>query len=221
MRSGSRDELLRGNLPAFERTFVPITVHATDAQNKAHTATYDVMPDYLAIGSDTDYVRVPMTPMTAQRIADAWGCQLSTRKICDDIYKAATVKLEPHPMTEMRESVATFLEYDAIVAAQRTASGKPLGALVAGNKKDVMVTNRLDEKPHRVAIYGWHKPDGLPIQPLYTGHVDWYTDYSHGIRLVKRAVTVDGHTRDFHHIAHNPDLAALVSDEGPLLRPSY
>ena len=26
--------------------------------------------------------------------------------------------------------------------------------------------------------------DGKPIQPLYTGHVNWYVDYSHGVRLV-------------------------------------
>jgi len=42
-----------------------------------------------------------------------------------------------------------------------------------------------------VAIYGWHKLDGKPIQPLYTGHVDWYVDYSHGIRLVSRTIYID------------------------------
>jgi hypothetical protein len=214
-------ELLRGNLPEFQRKFVPVTVQSTDAQNKNHSATYEVMPDYLAIGSDTDWVRVPMTPMTAQRLADAWGCLLSTRKISDDVYKAATVKLEPHPMTEARESVTTFLQYNDIVEAQRKAAGKTLGSLVAGNKKDVVITNRLDEKPHRIAIYGWHKRDGQAIQPLYIGHVDWYVDYSHGIRLIKRAVTVDGRVRDAHLVAHDPDLASLFSDEGPLLRPSY
>lgn len=214
-------EFLRGNLPEFQRKFVPITVQSTDPQNKTHSVTYEVMPDYLAIGSDTDWVRIPMTPMTAQRIADAWGCLLPTRKICDDVYKAATVKLEPHPMTEARESVATFLEFDGIVTKQLRAMGKPLGSLVAGNKKDVVISNRLDEKPHRVAIYGWHKTDGMAIQPLYIGHADWYTDYSHGIRLVKRIVSVDGRPRDAHLVAHDSDLASLLSDEGPLLRPSY
>ncbi len=47
-----------------------------------------------------------------------------------------------------------------------------------------------------MAIYGWHKPDGTPIQPLTTVHVDWYVDYSHGVRLAKRTVKVDGQSAD-------------------------
>lgn len=35
----------------------------------------------------------------------------------------------------------------------------------------------MDLKTNRVTIYGWHKLDGKPIQPLFTGHVDWYVDY--------------------------------------------
>ena len=42
------------------------------------------------------------------------------------------------------------------------------------------------ERPNRVAIYGWHYLNGQPIQPTYAGHVDWYIDYSHGIRPVRR-----------------------------------
>ena len=54
-------------------------VHVTfkDAAGKEHSATIDVMPDYLAIGGDPDFVRVPMTPMTAAHIADAFGCAVA------------------------------------------------------------------------------------------------------------------------------------------------
>jgi hypothetical protein len=83
------------------------------------------------------------------------------------------------------------------------------------------VTNRLSEKPNRVAIYGWHQPDGQPIQPLSIVHVNRYVDYSHGVRLVRRAVRVDGQTRDIRHVLQAPELHELLSDEGPLLRPSY
>ena len=31
------------------------------------------------------------------------------------------------------------------------------GALVSGDKKDVVVTNLLDSNPGRIAIYGWHR----------------------------------------------------------------
>lgn len=205
-------ELCRGNVPDFLRTLHPITVRA-----KNHTATFEVMPDYLAVGSDADFVRVPMTPMTAARVADAFGCALPTRKIVDEVYKAAMVKLEPRPLTEAREAVETFVQHHTIIERQRAGNT----GLVAGIKKDVVVTNRLAEKPHKVAIYGWHKLDGAPIQPLTIVHRDTYVDYSHGVRLMRRAVTVDGKPRDVRHVLYAADLHSLLSDEGPIIRPAY
>lgn len=212
-------EVLRGNLPEFLRSFQKVTVKAKDAAGKERVAVFEVMPDYLAVGSDSDFVRVPMTPQTAARIADAFGCALPTRKIVDEVYRAAMVKLEPKPMTEERESAATFLRHNAIIEEQR--AGKKLGELVAGIKKDVVVSNRLAEKPDRVAIYGWHKPDGKPIQPLTIVHRDTYVDYSHGVRLMRRTVTVDGTPRDVRHVLYAAESHGLLSDEGPVTRPAY
>ncbi len=70
-----------------------------------------------------------------------------------------------------------------------------------------------DPKPHRVAIYGWHQLNGQAIQPLYTGHVDWYVDYSHGIRLVYRKIKVDGRWMDYEAVLKNPLLKGLLCDE--------
>jgi hypothetical protein len=213
------DEIGRGNVPDFLRAFHKLKVTAKDTTGKERSAILEVMPDYLAVGSDTDFVRVPMSPTTAAYIADRFGCCLPTRKIVDDVYNAASVKLEPKPLTTDRESVATFLKHHEIIEGQR--AGKMLGELVAGVKKDVVVSNLLGEKPNRVAIYGWHKSDGTPIQPLSIVHVRTYVDYSHGVRLVKRTVTVDGRERDLRHVLASPDLSPLVSDEGPITAPYY
>jgi hypothetical protein len=212
-------ELLRGNVPDFLRTFCPITVRTKDKAGRDHSATIEVMPDYLAVGSDADFTRLPMTPMTAQRVADAFGCALPTRKVVDDVYAEAAVKLEPTPLTEEREAVATFVLHNDLIERQRV--GKDLGALVAGIKKDVVVTNRLGQKPNRVAIYGWHKPGGVPIQPLTVVHRDTYVDYSHGVRLMRRTVVVDGKPRDVRHVLHAADLCGLLSDDGPVEVPTY
>jgi hypothetical protein len=221
---GEREEAIaaeigRGNLPDFLRQFQTVTVRAKDAAGHEHAARYEVMPDYLAVGSDADFVRVPMSPLTAQRLADAFGCALPTRKVADDVYRQAAVKLDPIPLTEAREAVETFVRHNALIEEQRR--GQALGRLAAGIKKDVVVTNRLGERPDRVAIYGWHKADGTPIQPLTIVHVNWYVDYSHGVRLMRRAVTVDGRPRDVRHVLHMADLCGLLSDEGPLTHPSY
>lgn len=202
-------EIIKGNIPEFQRKFCQVTAKAN-----GHECVYEVMPDYLAVGSDQDFVRMPMTPGSAKQIADAFGCTLPTRKMVNDIYAAAEVKLEPKPLTEQREAVRTFVQHNATVEEQR--AGKKLGLLVAGDKKDVVISNKLKEKPNKVAIYGWHKPDGKPIQPLYTGHGDFYADYSHGIRLVKKTVIVDGREMSVEQVLKDPTFSALLSDEGPI-----
>jgi hypothetical protein len=202
-------EITSGNVPEFLRKFCPLTIAAV-----GHKAVVEVAPDYLAVGSDADFVRVPMTPITAQRIAERFGCRLTTKKLTDEIYKAAEVKLEPKPMSEKREAVATFVEQNTIIEQQR--AGKTLGLLVAGIKKDIVVSNRLREKPSRVAIYGWHQLNGKAIQPLTIVHGESYVDYSHGVRLVKREMLVDGKKLDASEVIRDSQLCWLLSDEGPI-----
>jgi hypothetical protein len=204
-------QMTRGNLPGFERKFHP--VHATDGK---HQIVFEVMPDYLAVGSDEDFVRMPMTPASAMMIAEGFGFSLTTTKIADAIYEQSDLKLEPKPLTENRDAVLTFVQHNAIIEQQR--AGKKLGLLVAGIKKDVVITNKLKEKSNTVAIYGWHKLDGKPIQPLNTRHVDWYVDYSHGIRLVSRTVTLEGKERDLYEVLADPKTCAILGEDQPIVR---
>lgn len=212
-------EILSGNFPNFMRKWVKIDITLTLANNKTIKAYYYVMPDYLMIGADNDFCRIPMQPKTAQKIADKFNCFLSTRKICNDVYKTAKVKLEPFPLTENRDSLITFYQHNQIIEKQR----KGRIGLIAGIKKDVVISSALlhSEKQNRVAIYGWHKTDGKPIQPLYTGHVDWYVDYSHGIRLVWRTIYVEGEPFDYTEILNNPVLSPIICDEYDCVYYSY
>lgn len=209
-----RRELLAGNIPSFLRQLVRVIDTVPGADGAARVVEYDVMPDYLAIGSDRDFVRIPMAPFTAQAFCDAFGFVLPTRKIVNDIWGAATVRIEPRPLTRAREAPETFLQHHSIIEEQ--LAGSPRGALVAGIKKDVVVANQLSDRPNRVAIFGWHYRTGQPIQPLYSGHVDWYVDYSHGIRPVRRDMRVNGVAHSYETILANALLAPLLSDEGPI-----
>lgn len=203
-------EIVRGNVPNFLRNLVAVTL-----KPDRHVVVLRVMPDYLAIGSDDDFLRMPMTPASAKLIGDKFGFCLPTPKIVDAIYAAAKVKLEPRPLTDRREETGTFVEHNAIIESQR--AGKPLGLLVAGHKKDVVLSNKLKDKPHKVAIYGWHKLDGKPIQPEYAGHVDWYVDYSHGIRLVSRRAILDGKEVDLLDLLADPATCAWVGGKDPII----
>jgi hypothetical protein len=64
-------------------------------------------------------MRVPMTPILAQKIADRFGCTLPTRKIVNDIYEHASVKLEPFPLTEARDSFKTFYMHHLLIERER------------------------------------------------------------------------------------------------------
>jgi hypothetical protein len=209
-----RRELFTGNMPSFLRQLSTVTVTGKGSDSAAHTVVYRVMPDYLAIGSDRDFVRMPMVPYTGQSFVDGFGFVLPTRKMVDDIWAAAETHLDPRPLTVERESPFTFLQHHDIIEDQ--LKGKPRGTFVAGIKKDIVITNRLLEKPNRVAIYGWHYLDGKPIQPVYTGHVDWYVDYSHGIRPVERWMIADGKRMSFEQIMADSVLRPLLTDEGEM-----
>ncbi len=205
-------EALAGNLPSFLKEFVPVNVSITDSSSgKKISATWYVAPDYLSIGTDNDWARINITPYAAQKIADSFHCFLPTRKMSDDIYKAAAVKLEPVPMYAFRDSTPTMWHHHLIIEGQR----KGRKGLIAGIQKDVVISGKVsrDPKPERVAIYGWHKLDGKPIQPLYTGHIYWWVDYSQGVRLVYRKIKVGGKWMDYTDVLKDPKLQRLLCDE--------
>lgn len=202
-------EIRRGNVPSFQRRLQEVEL--TDGD---HTATVRVMPDYLAVGSDEDYVRVPMTPATAQALADDFGARLPTKRVVDAVWDQADVRLSPHALSSKREATGTFLHHDDLIASQLREKDARLGALVAGHKKDVVNTRRLEQRRGRVAIYGWHLPDGSPIQPLSTVHHDGYVDYSHGVRLMADEMIVDGRRMTVDEVLRDPELSGLLSHEG-------
>lgn len=211
-------EILRGNVPDHLRQLQPIQLSAKSADGQQLQATAYVTPDYLAIGSDDDYVLVPMSPLTAQAIADQSQTTLPTRKLVDQIYAQAEVKLAPSPQKPGPQMMSTdyYARHNATIAGQRERAGQQPGQLTAGHKKDVVITNRLEQKPKSVAIYGWHQPNGKPIQPLSTLHENTYADYSHGVRLIGPEITINGVSHSTASVLQDRQLAVLLSDEGPL-----
>jgi hypothetical protein len=214
-----------GNIPAFLRETVLLKGVFNDLNGVPHTLEYEVMPDYLAIGSDNDYCRIPMNPRTAQKLADLFGASLLTARLSDHIWENATVRLVPFnyvPVGNANELVSKFVDHNAQIERQMTEAGGHPGDLVAGIKKDVVISARLMERPDRVVIYGWHRTDGNPIQPVYSGHIWWYVDYSHGIRFMNRQVKVDGRPVMITDILKDPVLFRMVTDEEKsLLMPRY
>lgn len=217
-------EISNGNVPDFYRNLVPVKSYAVISGSN-DSILYYVLPDYLAVGTDTNYFLCPMSPMLATQIADLTGCTLPTRKMVNDIWTAAKVKLAPSPISPgpLMTTVPVFDDHNTTVKGQRNAviGTYPLGNLVSGDKKDVVISNSIYSTANRVVIYGWHQTNGSPIQPLSNVHADTYMDYSHGIRLIQNAVTYHGSSTTVKNILQSSTLNFLLSDEGVISIPQY
>ncbi|MBN1300150.1 MAG: hypothetical protein JW995_02955 [Melioribacteraceae bacterium] len=221
------EEVRKGNIPEFLRTLIKIKSVFYDADSNRHIVEYEVMPDYLAIGSDTDYCRIPLGPLTAQKIADLFGASMPTRKLVNNIFLNADIKLPPityYPDGNKNESVKQFVRHNNKIQNQLDSAGAKPGQLIAGIKKDVVLSNKISDaaRPNHVTIYGWHYPTGNPIQPLTNIHVNWYVDYSHGVRLINNELLIDRKLYNYKDVLTDPNLYKIFSDESePMKKSSY
>ncbi len=220
--------IAQGNIPDFLRTLKKITTVRT-INGTSYTLEYFVTPDYLAVGHDTNYFLMPMTPILAQKLMNLMKCTLPTAKMVDQIYSAAAVKLRPQPIPwdENMVNMPRFYQHNDSVKALRTPllQSFPLGALVGGTKKDVVIDKKVyswirGSVPKPVVIYGWHQLNGVPIQSTYNGHEEAYADYSHGVRPVQRMAKINGADISLIDILQDPVYYQLLSDT-VLVKPYY
>jgi hypothetical protein len=210
----------RSNVPDHFRAFVPLEV-----RSGKRSLIIRVAPDYLLVGTDGDSIRIPLNPLSAQKIADAWDCILPTKKIVDLIWNAGVIKLAPQPLppTPAMTTVEWILRSNALIEGQLSkVESRVLGQLIVGHKKDVIITTGTATNPGKVAIYGWHQLDGVPIQqPNGFSHSATYADYSHGIRLIDARCVLDGNETIVENILADSQLSKMISDEGPIRKPRY
>jgi hypothetical protein len=214
-------ELARGNVPGWLRRLERVEME--DVVNGIeHRVTFWVTPDYLAVGSDSDFVLTPLSARTAQRIADLAASSLPTPRMVDAIWSAAEFRVDPIRLAidEFRGTVEYFERHDNMVKAQRRLYHARPGIFAAGHKLDVVLTPTLSAHPGQVALYGWHRADGRPIQNLYIG-ADSPVVFSRGVRLVHRSILVDGVRRDLPDVLSDPALAPILSRGGAIAAPRY
>ena len=211
-----RRELRMGNIPQFLRHLVAIRLHPQAVEGQPIEVVICAAPDYLAVGSDEDFLLMPMRLATALSAAADFGLTLPTPRMVDAIYSQAAVRVVPQPLPAGNDMRSTdySLQHNQLVAQQRTQLGAALGDLIAGDKKDLVLTNRLRGHLDRVAIYGWHTAAGRPIQPLSTVHGWRYADYSHGIRWISAKIFVDGRPTSIFAALEDSRLAQVLCDEG-------
>lgn len=131
-------------------------------------------------------IRMPVDMRRAHEIADYYGAKMPTVEQVNEIWKNGVIHLAPKPLAPSSEmtKMSYFVTHNNIINDQlKKFKMYDLNeVLIVGHKKDIMFIPRTSDK---VAIYGWHKLDGTPIQPYSTVHSWNYKDYSHGLRLIK------------------------------------
>lgn len=209
---------LNGNIPSHLKKIKVIT--ETLGNNVLH---YFVLPDYLSLGNDDDFIRTPMSPLTAQTIADNYNATLITKKMVDSIYKQADYKLEAFPLGPPYDSSMAsserYITHNNKIKNQLINQNYNFSGLIAGHKKDVIITNDLapNNSLKKVCIYGWFTNQGKVIQQKNSkSHEINYVDYSHGIRLASKIAYLNNEKINLNDIMLDNELCHLVSDEGVL-----
>lgn len=209
-----RDSLLMdfveaGHIPDFLSSLEPVQIKVKDSV-RGHwiRAVFYVTRDYFSVGTNHDWARVPMTAKMAQQLLDKFHCFAPTPQLVDKIHAQAIVKLEPIPLYAFRDSTPTMWHHHLIIEGQR--AGKK--GLITGIKKDIVFMRSASDsvRTDRVGIYGWHRLNSQPIQPFYQGHVWWYADYSHGLRLVYRRIKIGNRWMDVNEVLADPRLRQLL-----------
>lgn len=205
-------QCMLGNLPQWMRTFKPIQV-----SDGANQLVYFVSPDVLCIGEGINFLRVSLNGYTARHVVDAFGCMLPTKRIADQIWASADLKLTPQAMgaSPNMTSTQTLVDHNTAIETQRADRNFNI---ITGHKKDIVYVKHLLSDRSRLAIYGWIYPSGQIIQgpePNSTSHSCSYQDYSSSIRLVSTRAMLNNSDVNLYELLNNPSLAHLISDEGP------
>lgn len=212
------------HLPSFMqvKNFAEVVV-----TKNGNTIKYFVAKEYFSVGTDDDYLVTPCTPVTLQSLLKSLQCSLPTPTMVEQIYSAAAFKLPARPQRpspgESITSSRLFVSIDEAIKKERDKKGASLNDLVAGHKKDVVLTNTLLKKENKgnVAIYGWYYSDGQKIQGLNPkDHTVNYVDYSHGLRLVSNKCILNGVETTLQEVWSSPVYSKLIHDE-PLGFQSY
>jgi len=213
------DQVVAGN---FEAVWVPLEYDVVGKKVKL-----DVMSDALKIGG----VRVNVTAMLQQQLADVFDASLLTAQVADFMYANASCRIAPSPQP-ISSSVQSMLAH-----SQRVDKllGTYNGGIVSPAGKHWILDKKLEYARGQACNYGWHFTGasfngitGFPaatlycgkgakvIQPNATAHDPHHTDYSQTCQLVSQQCWIDGIEYRFSDLVKDPDMSHLITSNGPL-----
>lgn len=221
-----RRYLKAGNIPGFIASdwWVPVKI-----TGGGHTLEILVCPDYAAVGTSADMLRMGKTSQFfAQEVADKYDAIMPSQKLVDIIEaQASNPKLGFIAVQTASggadDSVAAVVKANTKAEAAQDAAGySPRdGKIKLGYRKSYVT--RPGMNGDYIAIYGgrWSAAGGRVQPPSGHAHTTGqirdtpnYSDYSHGIMLVSRKAKLDGEAVDLREDvfgSKDPSIWGLVS----------
>jgi hypothetical protein len=136
----------------------------------------------------------------------------------DQIWQNSNLHMMPTGMGASfhMTSTKTMIDHNLVIEKQR--AGRNFN-IISGHKKDIVYTKHLLIDKTRLAIYGWHYPNGKALQgpnPNSTSHDISYQDYSSSIRLISQKAILNQKIVNLYDLLNDKEYAYLISDEGAM-----
>jgi hypothetical protein len=207
---------------------------------KEHQAEFRVFADAMKIGG----IRVNLTAIGQQHVADQLGCMLLTLMMADLLWSQRQVELRPVELSKTQHDIQVMSTVERMVLHSRTidemirALPQPPEGIVSTVGKHWIINDVLAQ-PKKLAAkaamnYGWNNraagnvcatpagvlpPGGPPcrvVQDPGTFHNFSHLDYSQTCTLMDGTCTVDGQTMSVAKLLQDPVLSHLASSTGPM-----
>ncbi len=175
------------DLPQFQN------VRATmkDSRGISHDVVLSITKTCIKVNG----ILMPMTPETAQRIVKKCKCTLPTKAIIDAFSADPAVKkvvMPTLPAGPQMASTRYYEEHDRLVREQMNMAGIPEDSAVSGDKKIILIGEKLRKYPNRLLFHGGLKPNGTLWQNNTPAHHPGYVGYASGAMAVEEMVSIDG-----------------------------
>jgi hypothetical protein len=195
-----------------------------------HTAVFTVLADALKVNQ----VRVNLTAIGQQHVADAMGAMLLTPRLADLIWYQRQVSLPPFTMSATQHDLMVMATVERMkLHSQKiddalAALPTPPTGLICTVGKHWVIDDALLQHPGKAENYGWQNTSNGPacvthgtqvchvIQDPGWAHAPSHTDYSQTCVLVSRQCVVDGHPADLMDVLQDPVLSRLASHTGAM-----
>lgn|SRR3990172_1993626 len=209
---------MMGCIPDFLCRWMVVNLAVDD-----HELEICCLPDFFCLGTDADWVFVPMGALTAERLAQHFNAHLPTPKLVDFIYTASTRQVAQPWGPPYDSTMTDTARWGKQTQKIRSASGFVPGALNEGHLKNVCVSKRMNNTCGEwLSFYGWFNAKGKPIQGNnVNAHGVEYADYAHGVRFIHNELVVDGEVMLFDDVLKHPVLYPLLDPEGPVALGTY